>query len=236
MNTFNYSKIKTIAFDADDTLWINEVFFRQAEAKFCKLFSQYETENKILQEVITTEIKNLAIYGYGVKGFVLSMLECALEVTNYQIDAKKMEEILDIGKDMLTKPVELLPDVENVLKSLSNDYRLLLITKGDLLDQEHKLEKSNLTKYFHHVEVVSEKKEKNYKDLLDHLEVPVSEFLMVGNSLKSDVLPLLDIGAMAIHIPFHTTWEHEKVDCVKGYHYETLETISEIPMRFALFK
>lgn len=228
MNSYDYRNIKVIGFDADDTLWINENFFREAEHKFAKLFSQYETENKLIQEIMRTEIKNLPIYGYGIKGFVLSMMECANLITNNNITAEQVNTILAIGKEMLNKPVKLLPGVEEVLQKLNSDYRVLLITKGDLLDQERKLEKSGLVKYFHHVEVVSEKKPKNYSDLLDILQVSHGEFLMVGNSLKSDILPLIDIGARAIHVPFHTTWEHEKVDSVKGYNYQTVDNIKNI--------
>lgn len=228
MSSNDYKNIKVIGFDADDTLWTNETFFREAEHKFSKLFSQYETENKLTQQIMKTEIQNLPIYGYGIKGFILSMMECANDITNNNITAEQVNTILDIGKDMLNKPVELLPGVEEVLQRLNPDYRIFLITKGDLLDQERKLEKSGLVKYFHHVEVVSEKKPKNYSDLLDHLQVSYEEFLMVGNSLKSDILPLIDIGAQAIHVPFHTTWEHEKVDSVKGYHYQTVDNIKNI--------
>jgi putative hydrolase of the HAD superfamily len=207
----DYEKIKVIAFDADDTLWVNETYFREAEREFAKLLSKYETENKIDQELFKTEIKNLTYYGYGIKGFVLSMVECALELSNYQLNPKIIERILNIGKEMLEKPIELLPDIEVVLKELRSKYKLIVATKGDLLDQERKLEKSNLLQYFHHIEVMSDKKEKDYKKLLQHLDIHPSEFLMIGNSLKSDVLPLINIGATAIHVPFHTTWIHEEV-------------------------
>ncbi len=228
MSTIDYSNINVIGFDADDTLWINENFFREAEQKFAMLFSNYETENKLTHEIMKTEVQNLPIYGYGIKGFILSMMECANEITSNNISPEQVNTILNIGKEMLNKPVDLLPGVEEVLQRLNPNFRILLITKGDLLDQERKLEKSGLVKYFHHVEVVSEKKPKNYQDLLDHLKVNTTEFLMVGNSLKSDILPLLDIGAQAIHVPFHTTWEHEKVDCVKGYNYQTVDNIKNI--------
>jgi len=150
--------IKVIAFDADDTLWVNETYFRDAEHQFAKLLAQYETENKIDQELFKTEIKNLTHYGYGVKGFVLSMIECALELSNYQVNQKTIEAILTIGKEMLEKPIELLDGIEEVLHSLQGKYKLIVATKGDLLDQERKLEKSNLLKYFHHIEVMSDKK------------------------------------------------------------------------------
>ncbi len=205
------SKIKVIAFDADDTLWVNETYFRDAEKEFAQILSGYETENKIDQELFKTEIKNLAIYGYGIKGFILSMVECALELSNYQLAQKSVEKILNIGKEMLEKPIELLDGIEEVLQSLQGKYKLVVATKGDLLDQERKLEKSNLLKYFHHIEVMSDKKEKDYQKLIRHLDIHPSEFLMIGNSLKSDVLPLVAIGSSAIHVPFHTTWAHENV-------------------------
>ncbi|WP_435416174.1 HAD family hydrolase [Polaribacter aestuariivivens] len=225
-----FNKIKVIAFDADDTLWINETYFREAEEEFAKLISKYETKNKIDQELFKTEIKNLVHYGYGVKGFILSMVECALELSNYKISQKTIEKIINIGKDMLQKPVEVLEGVEEVLEHLQEKYKLIVATKGDLLDQERKLEKSNLLKYFHHIEVMSDKKEKDYTKLINHLDIQPSEFLMIGNSLKSDVLPLLEIGASAIHIPFHTTWIHEEVSKEEQQNadYATLTNIKEV--------
>lgn len=222
--------IKVIAFDADDTLWVNETYFREAEHQFAKLLSRFETENKIDQELFKMEIKNLLFYGYGVKGFVLSMIECALEISNYKIDPKHIEEILNIGKEMLAKPIELLDGVEDVLKALHGKYKLIVATKGDLLDQERKLEKSGLLQYFHHVEVMSDKKENDYKKLVKHLDINPNELLMIGNSLKSDVLPLLSVGASAIHVPFHTTWIHEEVAVDERLEsdYKTAHKLSEI--------
>ncbi|TVZ55299.1 putative hydrolase of the HAD superfamily [Lutibacter sp. Hel_I_33_5] len=206
-----YTNIKVIAFDADDTLWVNETYFREAEKEFAKLLAAYETENKIDQELFKKEIKNLSLYGYGVKGFVLSMIESALELSNYTIKPTTISKILNIGKEMLEKPIELLDGVEDVLKNLQGRYKLIVATKGDLLDQERKLEKSNLHQYFHHIEVMSDKKAKDYKKLINHLDIYPSELLMIGNSLKSDVLPLIEIGAKSVHVPFHTTWAHEEV-------------------------
>ena len=225
-----YNNIKVIAFDADDTLWVNETYFRDAELEFAKLLAKYETANKIDQELFKKEIDNLRYYGYGIKGFVLSMIECALELSNYQIHSKALQAILDIGKEMIEKPIELLKGVEDTLQFLDGKYRLIVATKGDLLDQERKLEKSNLLKYFHHIEVMSDKKEKDYKKLIKHLDIKPSEFLMIGNSLKSDVLPLINIGASAIHIPFHTTWIHEEVDLQDStkLEYRTLNNIKEV--------
>lgn len=227
-------EIKVIAFDADDTLWVNETYFRDAEHQFAKLLSKYETENKIDQELFRVEIKNLKNYGYGVKGFVLSMIECALEISNHQVHQKTIEKILNIGKDMLKKPIELLDGIEEVLRSLQGKYKLIVATKGDLLDQERKLENSNLLQYFHHVEVMSDKKEKDYLKLVNHLEIKPSELLMIGNSLKSDVLPLVQIGASAIHVPFHTTWVHEEVteDLSSKVEYFTISNIKEVVALF----
>jgi putative hydrolase of the HAD superfamily len=225
-----YQNIKVIAFDADDTLWVNETYFREAEHEFAKLLSAFETENKIDQELFKTEIRNLDMYGYGIKGFVLSMIECALELSNKNVNAAVIEKVLNIGKDMLNKPIDLLDGIEEVLSSLHGKYKLIVATKGDLLDQERKLEKSGLLKYFHHIEVMSEKKEADYQKLVKHLDIDSSELLMIGNSLKSDVLPLLQIGAQAIHVPFHTTWVHEEVSKQDALNsdYKTIQKITDL--------
>ena len=226
----DYIHIKVIGFDADDTLWVNETYYREAELEFARLLSAYETANKIDQELFKKEMENLELYGYGVKSFILSMVESALEISNYSVSNKTIQGIIDIGKTMIDKPVELLDDVESVLKSLSSKYRLILATKGDLLDQERKLANSGLTKYFHHIEVLSDKKEENYSQLLNHLDINPSEFLMVGNSLKSDVLPLININACAVHVPFHTTWAHEQVneDDTNGKTYKTINRLGDL--------
>ncbi|MDA9008223.1 HAD hydrolase-like protein [Flavobacteriaceae bacterium] len=225
-----YENCKVIAFDADDTLWVNETYFRDAEKKFAKILSKYETENKVDQELFKIEMKNLELYGYGIKGFVLSMIECALKLSNYSISQHEIDKILTIGKEMLNKPIELLDGVEEVLGELHNKYKLIVATKGDLLDQERKLEKSGLLKYFHHIEVMSEKKEVDYRKLIKHLDINSNELLMVGNSLKSDVLPLVKIGASAIHIPFHITWSHEEVSLeeTKNSNFHTLSQLKDI--------
>ncbi len=226
----DYSNIKVIGLDADDTLWVNETYYRDAELEFAKLLSKYETANKIDQELFKTEMKNLDIYGYGIKSFVLSMVESALEISNNEISTKNINEILLIGKNMINKPIELLDGVEEVLTTLSKKYRLILATKGDLLDQERKLERSGLTDYFHHIEILSDKKESNYAKLLNHLDIVPSEFLMIGNSLKSDILPLVNIHAHAIHVPFHTTWAHEQVteEETNGKQYKTVKSLKNI--------
>lgn len=207
----DFTGIKVIGFDADDTLWVNETYFRETEERFAELLKGYETKNKIDQELFKMEMANLELYGYGVKGFMLSMIESALDLSNGTIPQQIISEIISLGKRMISHPVELLDGVVEVLEKLKDTYRLIVLTKGDLLDQERKLEKSGLSQYFHHVEVLSDKKESNYKSLLDHLDIDINQFLMIGNSLKSDILPILNLGAQAVHIPFHTTWAHEIV-------------------------
>lgn len=204
--------VKVIAFDADDTLWVNEPYFQETENKFCALLEDYIPHHTVSQELFKTEIANLGLYGYGVKGFMLSMIETALTVSSKTISLDVIEKTIGYGKELLEKPIELLDGVEQVLASLTNKYRLVVATKGDLLDQERKLKKSGLEHYFHHIEIMSEKNASDYSKLIKHLDIDPSEFLMIGNSLKSDILPVLQLGGQAIHIPYHTTWAHEKVE------------------------
>lgn len=203
-------QIKVIAFDADDTLWVNEPYFQETEQAFCGLLEAYMSHHALSQALFKVEMSNLHLYGYGIKGFVLCMLETAMTVTEGKINPEILAKIIDLGKDMLEKPVELLPNVRDVLAQLSKKYRLVVATKGDLLDQERKLDKSGLTPFFHHIEIMSDKQEKDYAKLIKHLDIAPDAFLMLGNSLKSDVLPVLNLGAWACHIPFHTTWQHEQ--------------------------
>lgn len=224
------SKYKVIAFDADDTLWVNEPYFREAEDQFAKLLSQYETENKIHQELYKVITGNIPLYGYGVKSCILSMVQCATEISNHQLSSETTQKILEIGKEMLTKSIELLPNIKEVLDYLSKKYTLIVLTKGDLLDQEKKLERSQLLNYFHHVEVMSEKNEQGYLRILKHLDIDPQDFLMIGNSLKSDVLPVLKIGADAIHVPFHSIWQFETVaeNALDQHDYKTLTSITNV--------
>ncbi|EAR01879.1 HAD family hydrolase [Maribacter sp. HTCC2170] len=225
----DFSNIKVIGFDADDTLWVNETYFRETEEQFANLLEGFETKNKIDQELFKKEMDNLELYGYGIKGFMLSMIESSLELSNNKVSQATIQEILNLGKRMIAHPVELLDGVKEVLKELGDKYRLIVLTKGDLLDQERKLERSSLSNYFHHVEVLSDKKEENYKNLLEHLEIEVDEFLMIGNSLKSDVLPIINIGAKAVHVPFHTTWQHEQVSFEdEDYDYLKINSLKDV--------
>lgn len=221
--------IKVIAFDADDTLWVNEPYFRQTEEAFCNLLGEYATLHELERELLKIEIENLGLYGYGIKGFVLSMVETALRLSNNTISAKTVEQILDLGKQMLNQPIELLDGVEEVLETLKGKYRLVVATKGDLLDQERKLKKSNLTGYFHHVEVMSEKDDANYLKLIKHLDIQPDELLMIGNSLKSDIVPVLNVGGHAIHVPYHITWAHEQIeDAIDNERFKSVEGIRDV--------
>ncbi|MGN7986564.1 HAD family hydrolase [Pedobacter sp. 22226] len=206
------NKITVIAFDADDTLWVNEPYFRDTEEQFADLLEDFVPRHSIMAELYKTEMANLPLYGYGIKGFVLSMTETAMRITMGKIDPIIVEKVLELGKEMLNKSVELLDGVEEVLKALHGKYRLVVATKGDLLDQQRKLTKSGLDHYFHHIEIMSDKQEKDYQKLIRHLDCKAEEFLMLGNSLKSDILPVLNIGGHAAHIPYHTTWVHESID------------------------
>ena len=221
--------IKVIAFDADDTLWVNEPYFRETEEAFSKLLKDYLPEEDVNTILFSFEMKNLELYGYGIKGFVLSMIEAILKITEGKGDLELVSKVISFGKEMLNKPVELLEGVGEVLKSLNGDYRIVLATKGDLLDQERKLIKSGLEKHFHHIEVMSDKKPSDYQKLLNHLDCAPENFLIVGNSVKSDVLPVLEIGGYAVHVPFHTTWIHEEVNSsLTDFDYLEVENISEI--------
>ena len=221
--------IKVIAFDADDTLWVNEPYFYETEEKFCALLEDYLPKHSVSQELFKTEMQNLSLYGYGIKAFMLSMVETALRISNKTLSVEIIEKAIQFGKDLLEKPIELLDGVEEVLKSLKGKYRLVVATKGDLLDQERKLKKSGIEHYFHHIEIMSDKQEADYKKLIKHLDIKPEEFLMIGNSIKSDILPVLAIGGHGFHIPYHTTWAHERVDHnVEHSNFRNMKTIDEI--------
>lgn len=222
-------QIKVIGFDADDTLWVNEPFFQAVEKQFCVILKPYMDEEEASKELFKTEIQNLNIYGYGAKGFLLAMVETALRATNGKITSSELVKIIDIGKSLLKMPIQLLEGVEEVLQALKDRYRLIMVTKGDLLDQERKLQNSGLAGYFHHIEIMSDKREQNYLKLLAHLDIQPHEFLMVGNSVKSDVLPVLNIGSKAIHIPYEVTWQHENHhEPTKENSFINVESITEI--------
>lgn len=221
--------IKVIAFDADDTLWVNEPYFRETEDKFCRLMEDYLPMHSAARELLQVEIQNLGLYGYGIKGFMLSMIETALKISNNTISVETIGKVIDYGKDLLGRPIELFDGVEEVLLTLKSQYRLVVATKGDLLDQERKLRNSGIDHHFHHIEIMSDKQERDYTKLIRHLDIRPDEFMMIGNSLKSDVLPVLAIGGYAVHIPYHVTWVHEQVEhTIEHTNFRELQHIREI--------
>jgi putative hydrolase of the HAD superfamily len=222
-------KIKTIAFDADDTLWVNEPYFQEAENRFCALLSAYLPPQSVSQELFNTEMKNLSLYGYGIKGFMLCMIETISRVSNGTASMQLIDQALELGHELLQKPIELLEGVSATLEQLHGKYRLVIATKGDLLDQERKLKQSGLQDYFHHIEIMSNKQVADYAKLLKQLNCSPGSFLMLGNSVKSDVLPVLALQAFAGHIPYHTTWMHERhEDKVEHPNLITLNNIVDI--------
>ncbi len=223
--------IEVIGFDADDTLWINETYYLETENEFCRLMAEYrDSSREISAELYKIETANMRLYGYGIKAFTLSLVETALKISGNKVPQATIEKIINLGKSQLDKPLVLLDNVKNVLDHLSRDYRLIVVTKGDLLDQERKLRKSNLERYFHHIEIMSDKKESDYQKLLKHLDIEPAQFMMVGNSLRSDIIPVLEIGGYAVYVPFHTTWEHETADenSINSSRFRKIEKISQV--------
>ena len=199
-----------IGFDADDTLWHNESIFTMTQEKFREMLSSHGPE-VVDQTLSSTQIKNLKIFGYGIKGFILSMIETSIELTDGEIQGNEIQQILDFGREMLAAPIELLPDVQEVIDELSKKYRLLLITKGDMIDQETKIARSGLADYFTGVEIVSDKNSETYEKILSRHDIAASRFMMIGNSMRSDIVPVVQIGGHAVHIPYDTTWDHEQI-------------------------
>lgn len=204
--------LSTIGFDADDTLWQNETFFRLTEQRFTELLSEHGAHDVISAKLLAAERRNLGFYGFGVKGFTLSMIETAVEVTDGQVSASVIAEILGFGRQMLQNPVETLPGVKETLDALAGRYRILLITKGDLFDQERKLAQSGLGDYFSAVEIVSDKTPDTYRRIFSRHGDGPERAMMVGNSLKSDVVPAIRAGSWGVHVPHELTWvlEHEE--------------------------
>lgn len=206
------SGLSTIGFDADDTLWQNETFFRMTEQRFTELLSGHGAHEVISARLLEAERRNLRFYGFGVKGFTLSMIETAVEVTNGEVPASVIAEILSFGRQMLQNPVETLPGVRETLDALAGRYRILLITKGDLFDQERKLAQSGLGDYFSAVEIVSDKTADTYRRIFSRHGDGPERAMMVGNSLKSDVVPAIRAGSWGVYVPHELTWvlEHEE--------------------------
>ena len=201
--------ITSIAFDADDTLWENERYFKLTEAKFAELLTDYISADQLSQCLLETERRNLARFGYGAKGFVLSLIETAIEVTDRQVSANIIEQIMQLGFEISEQPVHILPNVSETLNKLSTKFRLLLITKGDLIDQERKISLSGLAHLFSAIEIVSEKTKDTYLRIFNDMADGPEKSVMVGNSLRSDVIPAIEAGSWGIHIPHNHSWELE---------------------------
>ena len=222
--------ITTVGLDADDTLWHNETIFRLTHARFVDLLDDHGDAETIETRLADVERRNLRLYGYGVKGFTLSMIETAMELCDGGAPPEVVREILAAGREMLAHPVETLPGVDEVVAELSEKYRLVLITKGDLLDQERKLAASGLGERFRAVEIVSEKDRATYDRVFARHGTGPAEAVMAGNSMKSDVVPAIEAGAFGVHIPYHVTWAHELADAPEGHpRYVSLSRIGELP-------
>ena len=218
-----------IAFDADDTLWHNESIFTMTQVKFREMLSSHGPE-VVDQTLSSTQIKNLRHFGYGIKGFILSMIETSIELTDGDISGSEIQQVLDFGREMFVAPIELLPHVREVVEELSQSYSLWLITKGDLIDQETKIARSGLADNFSNVEIVSNKTAGTYAKILTQHKVDPLRFMMIGNSMRSDIVPVVQIGGHAGHIPYTTTWEHEQDHPhVDSDHYSDLDHIGLLP-------
>ncbi len=223
-------KIKAIAFDADDTLWDCQSYFDKVEVQYASILSAYDTEEQIKSSLFNIETGNMAALGYGCKAFTISLVENAIKMSRGQIPASAIAEIVALGKSLLNIPAHPLPEVEETLRFFRKhtQLKLAVFTKGELLDQENKLKRSGLIPYFHHIKIASDKTAAEYQDLCETLHVRPQDLLMVGNSLKSDVIPALQIGAHAVHIPFHTTWLHESIDDFMHNDLITIQHFSEL--------
>jgi putative hydrolase of the HAD superfamily len=223
--------VRVLGFDGDDTLWHSETRFHVTQGEFRELLKRHVPDADIDTRLAETEMNNLSIYGYGVKSFTLSMLETAMELTERKIPTSDLDVILGWGKRMLMEPTELLDGVEETLRALSGSYDLLLITKGDLFDQESKLARSGLGDLFLGVEILSEKSQETYRAVFRRRAIKPEEFVMVGNSLRSDIVPVVALGGRAVHIPYEVTWAHEEVreDQLPKDGWRRLETIRELP-------
>jgi putative hydrolase of the HAD superfamily len=223
--------IDLIAFDADDTLWQNETLYLAAQSQFKQLLARYHDPEWIAQRLDQTEARNLEHFGYGIKSFILSMIETAVELTEGRIQGEEVQQIVNFGKDMLHTPIQPLDHVEETVARLAESHDLMIITKGDLLDQETKVARSGLARYFKYVEITSGKSRDTYRAILTRHQVEPSRFMMVGNSLKSDILPVVELGGIAVYIPHPLTWAHEnQLDRqIESDRYFELEHIGLLP-------
>ncbi|SLN40477.1 dUMP phosphatase [Pseudoruegeria aquimaris] len=223
-------KPTTVAFDADDTLWQNEQFFRLTQQRFALLLKDFADPADLEARLLEAERRNLGHYGFGIKGFVLSMIETALDVTEDRVPGSVVRELIAAGQEMLRHPIHLLPDAREAVEALADSHRLLLITKGDLLDQERKLAQSGLGELFDGVEIVSDKTEATYREIFARHGEGASRAVMVGNSLRSDVLPALAAGAWGVYVPHPLTWVYEHGDTPEGHpRFREIERLGLLP-------
>ena len=218
-----------IAFDADDTLWHELEKYIAVEDRFTEMLMRHVSEEVVRTQLHKTDIENLRYFGYGVKGFVLSMIETAIQLTEGKVTGTEIEQIIQWGRDMLDHPIECFPHVETTLVNLAQKYNVMVLTKGDLFDQETKIARSGLAKYFDYVEIVSEKSAESYTQILTKYNAPPDRFLMIGNALRSDILPVLEIGGHALHIPAGATWAHEQAKIPPDLNYQHLDHIGQVP-------
>jgi putative hydrolase of the HAD superfamily len=220
-----------IAFDADDTLWHNERLYSKAQDKLAGILAGYDVNEKVREELYAREVQNIPIYGYGIKSFALSMIELSIELTKGNLQAKDVAKIIDIAKEMLTAEVDLFEHAQSTVGELSKSFDLMVITKGDLLDQELKLKRSGIDEHFRCVEIVSEKTHEVYSSILSKYRIEPKRFLMVGNSLKSDILPVVQAGGHAVFVPYDLTWAHENLTDQKidKSAYHELENLGQLP-------
>ncbi len=222
--------ITTIGFDADDTLWQNEQFFRMTQDRFAALLAEFAEPAHLQERLLEAERRNLGHYGFGIKGFVLSMIETAIEVTDKRVSASVIQELIAAGQEMLSHPIELLPHAEATVRALSGSFRLVLITKGDLLDQERKLAQSGLGEMFDGVEIVSHKTAEIYVEIFARHGDGAESAMMVGNSLRSDVVPSILAGSWGVHVPHGLTWELEHDVAPEGHaRFRTLPDLGGLP-------
>lgn len=223
--------VRVIAFDADDTLWHSQRGFDRVEEEFQRLLANYASPEEVHRELYAVESANMAAFGYGVKAFTLSLVETAIKISGGRLGAGGIERILTAGKALLTEPVELLDGAVEAVEAVADAHRLVLVTKGDLLHQERKLAESGLAEHFHRVDILTEKDAAAYARVLGEEGVAPEEFLMVGNSLRSDVLPVVEVGGWAIHVPYETTWIHERVgeDDARLAHALRIGSLRELP-------
>ena len=223
------TKLTTIGLDADDTLWHNEKHFHFTQKMFADLLKDHAPSAQIAERLLNAEKKNLAFYGFGIKGFTLSMIETAIEVTDGKVSSSTLKTILDAGRDMLHHPVELLPHVGETLEALAVQYKLVLITKGDLFDQERKVAASGLGDFFTAIEIVSDKQPQTYERIFRQQGSGPEAAMMVGNSLKSDVIPAINAGAFGVHVPHEYAWAHEHADAPDHPRFKTIEHLGLLP-------